>query len=196
MFDCFFNLGRLRIAIWSLCLDERVEHSGPLTLEVAFPLESALQQSLDSLLRFRPRQRGLKGVQGVEEPVGGWQRDLVNDFFAAVIARRLLGGDAARERIDEAVPFRVWKCPVDVSVSFRGVAVEVVRAENDFRARPRPTRCGRRSVPPPPGCGFFLLQILQSGYETNNPIEPVLLIVETQKVKWCPRRDSNARPSA
>jgi len=28
------------------------------------------------------------------------------------------------------------KCPVDVSVSFRGVAVEIVRAENDFE---RPT---------------------------------------------------------
>src|SRR5712691_9614078 len=42
------------------------------------------------------------------------------------------GGDPAREHIDEAVQLRVRKCPVDVSVSFRGVAVEVVRAENDF----------------------------------------------------------------
>src|SRR5467141_2156059 len=46
------------------------------------------------------------------------------------------GGDPARERVDEAVQFGVWKCPVDVSVSFRGVAVEIVRAENDFE---RPT---------------------------------------------------------
>ena len=38
----------------------------------------------------------------------------------------------ARERVDEAVQLRVRKCPVDVAVSFRGVAVEVVRAENDF----------------------------------------------------------------
>src|SRR4029077_13035850 len=42
------------------------------------------------------------------------------------------GSDPAREHIDEAVQLRVRKCPVDVSVSFRGVAVEVVRAENDF----------------------------------------------------------------
>src|SRR5207245_1736028 len=46
------------------------------------------------------------------------------------------GGDPARERVDEAVQFGVWKCPVDVSVSLRGVAVEIVRAENDFE---RPT---------------------------------------------------------
>src|SRR5258708_9277527 len=46
------------------------------------------------------------------------------------------GGDPARERVDEAVQFGVWKCPVDVPVSFRGVAVEIVRAEDDFE---RPT---------------------------------------------------------
>src|SRR4029077_15758739 len=40
------------------------------------------------------------------------------------------------ERVDEAVQFGVWKRPVDVSVSFRGVAVEIVRAQNDFE---RPT---------------------------------------------------------
>jgi hypothetical protein len=33
---------------------------------------------------------------------------------------------------DEAVQLRVRKCPVDVSVSFRGITVEIVRAENDF----------------------------------------------------------------
>jgi hypothetical protein len=46
------------------------------------------------------------------------------------------GGDPACERVDEAVQFGVWKRPVDISVSFRGVAVEIVRAENDFE---RPT---------------------------------------------------------
>src|SRR5467141_2108761 len=47
------------------------------------------------------------------------------------------GGDPAGERVNETVQFGVWKCTVDVSVSFRGVAVEVVRAENDFeRAAP------------------------------------------------------------
>src|SRR5258705_2308184 len=42
------------------------------------------------------------------------------------------GGDPAGERVDEVVQFGVWKCPVDVSISFRRLAVEVVRAENDF----------------------------------------------------------------
>src|SRR4030088_1811756 len=46
------------------------------------------------------------------------------------------GSDPARERVDEAVQFGVWKCPVDVSIPFRDVAIEVVRAENDFE---RPT---------------------------------------------------------
>jgi hypothetical protein len=106
-------------------------------LEVAFPLESALEQSLYSLPCFRPRQGGLKGVEGVEEPVGGWQRDLVNEILRRRDSTPIEGGDAARERVDEAVEFRVRKCPVDVSVSFRSVAVEVVRAENDFeRAAP------------------------------------------------------------
>src|SRR5882762_6960138 len=43
------------------------------------------------------------------------------------------GGDPARERVHEAVQLGVWKCPVDVSVSFRGVTIEVVRSENDFQ---------------------------------------------------------------
>ena len=95
-------------------------------------MESALQQGLDSLLRFRPRQRGLKGGEGGEEAVGGRQRDLVDEILRGGDGTPVEGGDPARERVDEAVQFGVWKCPVDVSVSFRGVAVEVVRAENDF----------------------------------------------------------------
>ena len=103
-------------------------------------------------MRFRPRQRGLKGVEAVEEPVGVRQRDLVNEILRRRDRTSIEGGDPAREHVDEAVQLRLWKCPVDVSVSFRGVAVEVVGAENDFeRARPRPTSSGRRSVPPPPG---------------------------------------------
>src|ERR1700720_167016 len=50
------------------------------------------------------------------------------------------GGDPARERVDEAVQLGVWKCPVDVSVSFRGVAIEIVRAENDFERAPAPAQ--------------------------------------------------------
>src|SRR6266567_5919689 len=113
-------------------LEERAEHRGPSMFEVAVSLESALEQSLDSLLRFRPRQRGQKAAEGVQEAVGGWQRDLVNEILRRRDRTPVEGGDPARERVDEAVEFRVQKCPVDVSVSFRGVAVKVVRAENDF----------------------------------------------------------------
>src|SRR5438034_432042 len=66
------------------------------------------------------------------QPVSMWQRDLVNEILRRRDRTPIEGGDPARQYVDEAVQFRIRKCPVDVSVSFRGVAVEVVRAENDF----------------------------------------------------------------
>src|SRR5205809_2138154 len=59
-------------------------------------------------------------------------RDLVNEILRHRDRTPIEGGDPARERVDEAVQLNVRKCPVDVSVSFRGIPVEVVRAENDF----------------------------------------------------------------
>jgi hypothetical protein len=82
----------------------------------------ALQHILDSLLRFRPSQRGLKRSDGGEEPVGGRQRDMVDEILRGGDGTPVEGGDPTRERVDEAVQFGAWKCPVDVSVSFRGVA--------------------------------------------------------------------------
>src|ERR1700741_4884973 len=61
--------------------ETRAQYLGPPVFEVDVPLESAIKQSLDSLLRFRPRQRGLKRSDGVEEPVGGWQRDLIDEIL-------------------------------------------------------------------------------------------------------------------
>jgi len=119
-----------------LGLKQRAEYLGPASFEVAVSLESALQHILDSLLRFRPSQRGLKRSDSGEEPVGGRQRDMVDEILRGGEGTPVEGGDPARERVDEAVQFGVWKCPVDVSVSFRGIAVEIVRAENDFE---RPT---------------------------------------------------------
>src|SRR5690348_236064 len=107
-----------------LLLPERAQQSRPSFLEVAIPLESLLQQGLDLLLRFRPRQRGLKGVEGVEESVGGWQRDLVNEILRCCDSTPVERSDPAREHVNEAVQLRVRKCPVDVSVSFRGIPVE------------------------------------------------------------------------
>jgi len=66
--------GRRNVFFHSIDLHQRAEHLGPPFLEVAIPLESALQQSLDALLRFRPRQRRLKRIEGVQKPVGGGQR--------------------------------------------------------------------------------------------------------------------------
>src|SRR5712672_1050315 len=115
-----------------LRIEERAEHLGPSFLEVEVALQSALQQRLDSLLRFRPRQCGLKGGDGIEEPVGGRQRALVDEILGGGDGAPIEGGNSARERIDEAVQLGVWERPVDISVPFRGVAVEVVRAENDL----------------------------------------------------------------
>jgi hypothetical protein len=57
---------------------------------------------------------------------------LVDEILRRRVRTPIEGGDPARERVDEAVQLRVRKCPVDVSVSFRSIPVEVVRAENDF----------------------------------------------------------------
>lgn len=122
----------LRTARRCLRLEERAERRGPPSLEVGVPLQSAIQQSLDSLLRFRPRQRGLKGGEGVEKPFGGGQRDLINEILRRPDGTPVERGDPARERVNEAVQLSVCKCPVDVSVSFSRVAIEVVRAENDL----------------------------------------------------------------
>src|SRR5260370_16870173 len=109
---------RLRIATLCLCLEERAEQRGPPILEVAFPLESALQQSLDSLLRFRPRQRGLKRVEGVEEPVGGWQRDLINEILRRRDGAPIEGSDPPRDHAASAAHLPFPNSPVTVSHSF------------------------------------------------------------------------------
>src|SRR5437899_13041315 len=85
-----------------------------------------------------PRQGGFKRRDGGGEQIDGRQRDMVGTILRGGDGTPVEGGDPARERIDEAVQFGVWKCPVDVPVSFRGVAVEIVRAENDFE-RPAAT---------------------------------------------------------
>ncbi len=91
------------IATPRLRLEERAEHLGPSFLEVEVALQSTLQQRLDSLLRFGPRQRGLKGGDGVEKPVGRWQRDLVDEILRRRDGAPVEGGDPARKRVDEAV---------------------------------------------------------------------------------------------
>src|SRR6266481_2232926 len=122
-----------RIGTRPLWFKERAKFLSPSFLVIRILLKSELQHSLDSPLRFGPRQCGLKGGDGVEEPVRGRQRNLVDETLRGGDGAPIEGGNSARERIDEAVQLGVWERPVDVSVPFRGVAVEVVRAENDFK---------------------------------------------------------------
>jgi hypothetical protein len=44
-------------------------------------------------------------------------------------------GNATRKRVDEAVQLGIGQCPVHVSVSLHGVAVEIARAENNFERK-------------------------------------------------------------
>jgi hypothetical protein len=50
-----------RLRPWWLSLEKCAEHLGPSFLEVGVALQSALQQSLDSLLRFGPVAGGWSG---------------------------------------------------------------------------------------------------------------------------------------
>src|SRR6266404_3926713 len=112
--------------------DEVAEDLGPPFLEVSVPLQSALQHCLYSVLGFGPSQRCPKRSEGIEEPVGRRQRNLVDEILRGGEGSSIEGGDPAREGVDEAVQFGVRKRSVDITVSFRAIAIEVVGAENDF----------------------------------------------------------------
>src|SRR5260221_8805228 len=101
-----------RIGTGPLCFKERAKFVSPSFLVIRILLKSELQHSLDSPLRFGPRQRGLKGGDGVEEPVRGRQRNLVDETLRGGDGAPIEGGNSARERIDEAVQFGVWERPV------------------------------------------------------------------------------------
>ena len=76
---------------------------------------------------------------------------MVDEMLSCRDRTRIEGGDPAREHVDEAVQLCVRECSVDVAVSFRGVAVEVTRAENDLERAAAADQRWERSVPPPPG---------------------------------------------
>src|SRR5258706_10958651 len=89
------------------------EDLGPGFLEVSVPLQPPLYHGLYSVLGFRPCERCLKRSEGVEEPVGGRQRDLVDEILRGGDGTPGEGGDPTHERLDEAGKLGVWKCPVD-----------------------------------------------------------------------------------
>src|SRR3989441_10599058 len=111
----------------------------------------SLEQRLEPLLRFRPRQRRRERREAVKEAVGGWQRDVVDEFFRCCDGAPVEAGNPARECIHEAVQFLVRKRPIDVSVSFSGLAVEVVRTEHDFQRAPSADEAGKAPGAAPPG---------------------------------------------
>src|SRR5258708_28641206 len=115
-----------------LRVHERSGQFAVLILHIPRLVPPSLEQRLERLLRFRPRQRRRERREAVKEAVGGWQRDVVDEFFRCCDGAPVEAGNSARECIHEAVQFLVWKCPIDVSISFSGLAVEVVRTEHDF----------------------------------------------------------------
>src|SRR5258708_25628713 len=133
-----------------LAVDERSEQFAVPILHVTRLVPSSLKQRFESLLRLRPRQRCRKRRQAGEEPVGRWQRDVVDEILRCRDRAPIKAGNSARECIHEAVQLVVRKRPIDVSVSFSGLAVEVVRTEHDFeRATPADERWKAFSAPAP-----------------------------------------------
>jgi hypothetical protein len=62
---------------------------------------------LGSAAAFQAMSRGLKGGDGVEEPVGGRQRDLVDELLRSGDGTPIEGSDPTRKRVDEAVQLRI-----------------------------------------------------------------------------------------
>src|SRR5882672_12162410 len=87
---------------------------------------------MDSPLSLIPRQCGLEGVKSVKKVVGGRQRALVDQILGRRDGTLVEGGDPSRERVDKTIQFRFWKRSVDISISLRGIAIEILRSKNDF----------------------------------------------------------------
>jgi hypothetical protein len=129
------------ITLLQLRVHERSEQLAVPILHVPRLVPSSLEKRCESLLCFRPRQRRGKRREAVKEPVGRWQRDVVDEILRCRDRAPIKARNSARERIHEAVQLVVRKRPIDVSVSFSGLAVEVVRTEHDFeRATPADER--------------------------------------------------------
>src|SRR5258707_1783884 len=89
--------------------NEIAKDLGPSFLEVSVPLQPPLHHGLYSLLGFGPCERCPKRSEGIEEPVGRRQRNLVDEGLRGGEGLSIEGGDPARERVDEAVQLRVRK---------------------------------------------------------------------------------------
>src|SRR5258708_15998958 len=99
------------------------ENLGPSFLEVSVPLQPPLQHCLYSVLRFGPCQRCPKRSEGIEEPVGRRQLNLVDEILRGGEGSSIAGGHPSPEGFDEAVQFVRLECPVHITVAFLRVAV-------------------------------------------------------------------------
>jgi len=105
-----------RLRPWWLSLEKCAEHRGPSFLEVGVALQSALQQSLDSLLRFGPRERsarrdlcGARGAILVPTATMPYFRRELKDrpwFLISSEKRRFIGWPARRWQLPRSAwPF-------------------------------------------------------------------------------------------
>jgi len=86
-----------------LLLEERAEQLAKPILDLTWLVESAVEKRLESLLRFRPRHCLRERVEGFEKPIGGWQRDLVDEVLRRGNRAPIEGRDPARECVNEAI---------------------------------------------------------------------------------------------
>src|SRR5882724_4991250 len=68
------------------------ENLGPSFLEVSVPLQPPLHHGLYSVLGFGPCQRCPKRSEGIEEPVGRRQRNLVDEILRGGEGSSIEGG--------------------------------------------------------------------------------------------------------
>src|SRR5258708_32054930 len=92
------------------------EDLGPSFLEVSVPLEPPLYYGLYSVLGFGPCERCPKRSEGIEEPVGRRQRNLVDEILRCGAGSPIEGGAPAREGVDETSHFGVRNGPVDITL--------------------------------------------------------------------------------
>src|SRR5580693_5951089 len=90
-------------------LDKRAEYLGPVFLEAGVALQPAFQHASYTVLSFRPPECCSKRSKGVEESIERRQRDFVDEMLSGNESAPIEGADPARQGIDEAVQFGVWK---------------------------------------------------------------------------------------
>src|SRR6266851_6238165 len=113
--------------------------------DIAGPMEAALHQRLDSELAGGAAQRGDKSVPFKRDFRIGRQACHVDQ--ALRVSDRLLVErcDPSRQRIDKCIEFRVRQGSIDVTVTLREVAANIVSAEQHFERTTSADQAGQPS---------------------------------------------------